>query len=428
MDKSEKIASLFESDNQSQSFGCVLFDLQEIDGKNIPQPGSGWASIEGGPAFRIHGVNDLLPTVKWWSNLSQEIFWKSGAVRNNKLKHSGYLRTDMSQILREIGLYGRQIPIVKVCEALSEIFYRVMTLAKEHFLLKEFNQSDLPSEIKTKLNLNDFPISNYVDEAMFRSYQDLVICDQDVSSLNNDSITVLLRRPRHFHAERILSSMIPVWKNDWEFTDAFPSNKEECIDFLVNSERPFVAKITINHYYASDNGFLNFANLLNPGIALGEGGRKKERNWVSQPELLYLSKFADITVEGAFFASGYQSLSLPFELPNYGELSIFSLSVGLLSECYWMAFASRSVNQKSKTKNLITPRACWLRAADRFLCFTSAMLLASVGIQILSYGAGAVLVRVRKNDYNKLIDLAPHCNLVLPVHFIEEAQKENYMR
>lgn len=63
-------------------------------------------------------------------------------------------------------------------------------------------------------------------------------------------------------------------------------------------------------------------------------GKSKERNWVSQPELLYLSKFTNISVEAAFLAKGYQSLEKMIELPYLGELSDFSYSVGLLLNVY----------------------------------------------------------------------------------------------
>jgi hypothetical protein len=114
MDKQEQLKNLFD-DTQKVKFGCVMFDLQEdSNGKLIPMPGNGWASIEGGSAYRIKNSGDLSNEVKWLTNLSQDVFWKTGVAKQTKLKYSGYLRTEVGQIMKELGLNPPKVPIITI--------------------------------------------------------------------------------------------------------------------------------------------------------------------------------------------------------------------------------------------------------------------------------------------------------------------------
>jgi len=422
--KKQYIQSLF-NDAHNVKFGCVMFDLQEVeDEKHIPLPGSGWASIEGEPAFRIKNTGDLSSEVKWLSNLSQEILWKSGVVKQPKLKHSSYLRTDVGQIMKELGLTPPTVPIAEVCEIISGLFNKVMKIAIEYYGLKSFNQKELYSELKTVLIGEDKSISIHVDESLSRAYQDLVICEKPLSKekLKEKQMFVTLKRPRYFHAKSIIDTSIPFYKGDWEFfgPDDLPAQTNKKIDFLAKLDRPFVAKVSINSFKQSNNLNVDLNKLLDLGEAIGEGGRPKDRNWACQPELLYLSKFADLNIDAAFVADGYQSLPNNISLPYLGELSDFSYSLGLLAENLWIGLASRSVNPQTRTKTLVTPRACWLKAADRFMTMTSAMMLSSAGFTVSSYGYGGVTLVIDESQIAQLIELAPYAGLSVPINLIEK--------
>jgi len=401
-------------------FGCVMFDLVEVEhSKFQPMPGSGWASIEGNDAFRFNNINELSENVKWWTNLSQEVLWKSGAVLQSKLKHSAYLRTDMGLIMKELGLQTQSVPIAETCKSLSEVFNKVMKLVIEFYGLEIFDQKELHAELKLILVGEDKNISSYVDEALIRAYQDLVVCEKNP---NKENYFITLKRPRYFHAKSVLETAVPYYDGDWDFLgpDDLPNTEDEKFDFLMAQNRPFVAKISINLVYFESKINLDITKLLNLGEAIGEGGKAKDRNWVSQPELLYLRKFADITIDAAFMAKKYENIENKVSLPYLGELSDFSYSLGLLSESVWLSLATRSVNPQTRSKTLVSPRACWLKASDRFLTLTSAMMLSAAGFTVVSYGYGAVTVNVSESEIPKLIEIAPHTGLSIPINLIEK--------
>lgn len=420
MNREDQFKNLFD-DNQKLKFGCVIFDSQEDqDGKRIPMSGSGWASIEGDKSFRIKSSGDLKNDVKWLTNLPQDIFWKSGLVKQTKLKPSNYLRTELVQIMKELGLLHPKITITDITEKLSQLFTKVMRLSIEFYGLNGFNQKDLPTEIRQKLCPDDKGISTYVDEALLRAYQDLVICEKPISKEKVNYIT--LKRPRYFHAKSILETSVPIVGDDWKFyaEGDMPVSTEEKLDFLMKKEKPFIAKVAIQSFIDPSNMNVDLSKLLNLGEAIGEGGKKKERNWVCQPEILYLSKFANLEISAAFVAEGYQPLDKNTRLPYLGELSDFSYSLGLLSECVWIGLSSRSVNPQTRSKSVVSPRACWLKAADRFMTLTSAMMLSSAGFVVNSYGYGGVTVIVEESKIAQLIEIAPHAGLCVPMNILEK--------
>lgn len=419
MDKKEVLENLFK-DEQQLRFGCVMFDLSDNNGKLTPLPGSGWASVEGSQAYRIKNTGDLSNDVIWITNLNQETLWKTKAVKENKLKYSGYLRTDLGQIMKELGLLLNKYKITEITEVLSQIFNKVMRLAIEFYNIKSFSQKDLYSEIRNSLFPEDKNISNYVDEALSRAYQDLVECERPIVNERVNFIT--LKRPRYYHAKTILDTAIPYSDGDWVFysNEEMPIDTNDKIKFLMNLEKPFIVKISINNFKELNNNNLELNKLLNLGEAIGDGGRPKPRNWVCQPELLYLNEFADLNIEGAFVADEYKKIEKNIELPYLGELSDFSYSLGILSECVWIGLATRSINPRNKSKTLVSPRACWFKAADRFMTLTSAMMLMSAGFNVISYGYGGVTVMVEDNKISQLIEIAPHAGLNIPMNILDK--------
>ncbi len=415
MNREEQLKLLF-ANNTNIKFGCVMFDTQ--DDKTLP--GQGWASIDGEEAFRINSTGDLSNSVKWLTNLTQDTLWKSGLVKQSKLKHSGYLKTDVNQIIRELGLADINLTIVEVCQKLSKIFSKVMKLAVKTYDLTELIHTDLPTEIKMKLYPNDRGISTPIDEALTRAYQDLVICERPI--IKEKVIYVNLKRPRYFHAKAILETTVPSNDENWTFLsdEDMPVKQDERIQFLLKENKPFIAKIDITSFKPQNNLNVDLSKLIVLGEALGDNGRKKERNWVSHPELLYLMQFANIEISAAFMAGRYKELDSFVKLPYLGELSDFSYSLGILSECLWLAISSRSLNPQTRSKSLVSPRACWLKSTDRFLSLTSAMMLASAGFTINSYGFGAVSVAIEESKIPYLIEIAPHAGLSVPINLINK--------
>ena len=68
----------------------------------------------------------------------------------------------------------------------------------------------------------------------------------------------------------------------------------------------------------------------------------------------------------------------------------------------------------------MSPRACWLKSADRFWTLESAMKLSAAGFEIHTYGYGGVTVIIEDDKISKLIDFAPHAGLVVPMNLVQD--------
>ena len=400
--------ALFEDSSQA-GFGCVLFDLMDLgDGRMSPMPGKGWASVGGQKASRINGLDDLASNVKWITNLDRATFWKTGCVKIKKLRESSFLRTDLGQLMRESGIMAKKVTIARVCELLSEIYSRTLSWGAAHYDTNNLREQEWTEEVRPLLAPLDGSVSMEVDEALRRSFVDYVSCS---SPRVEGGRLVTLKRPRLAHARDVLNSAIP--QGSWDFIapDEMPDEHAR-FDWLWQKQRPIVAKVAIKGF--GERCPSHVPPLLQLGEAIGEGGRKKERNWLTLQEIRYFSRYAKVEIQAAFIAEGWATFQGGKSLLEIGELSDFSLSLGLLAEAHWMSLATRSRNPATRSKTMVSPRAAWFRATDRFLCFSSALPLAASGFCVVSYGGGAVSVAVRPDNFVNLAEIAPACGLCPP--------------
>ena len=400
--------SLFE-DPSAGGFGCVFFDfVDQGDGKMGPLPGKGWASIGGEKAQRINSIDDLSSEIKWVTNLDRNTFWKSGCVRYSKLRESTYLKTDIGQIMREMGIVPKNVTTAGACEQVSEVLARTLAWGQSHYDVDQLSEQEWADEIRPRLYLADVSTDMEVDMALQRSYVDYIICS---SPKLDGGRMVTLRRPRLSHARTILNAAIPY--GGWEFiapTD-MPEDQDR-FNWLWAMQRPVLVKVAVKGYVDRCPGYV--VPLLQLGDALGEGGRKKERNWMTLQEVMYFSKYAKVEIQAAFVAEGWTSFGGNKRLLEVGELSDFSMSLGLLAEAHWMALAGRSRNPITRSKTMVSPRAAWFRTTDRFFCFSSALPLAAAGFNVISYGGGCVSVAARPENMAELAEVAAACGLNVP--------------
>lgn len=402
---------IFDSAEQS-GFGAVLFDLKETeDGLMRPQLGAGWASLKGQKAFRFQSYEELDSSVLWICNLDRQTFWKSGAIKIKRLKESVFFKTDMGALIREIGVNPKIVGPTVTVEKISFIYNKTFSLLKQHYKCHDFSEADLCDILKKMLIPDDVPLGLELDEALSRGFADFISCPQKI--LNNSNVMrVTLHRPRFTHAKQICESLIP--SGEWTFfSDTDLPEKEIRLNWLIEQKRPVLALVQLKGFLEKCPSYM--LPLLQTGDAIGTAGRKKERNWMTLQELRYFSRFMRIDIQCVFMSEHFDNFITAKELLNAGPLSDLSISIGLLAECHWLALSSRSRHPETKSKSMVSPRACWLRSADRFFCFTAAIPLAAAGFKVISYGNGSVTVAVEKEKISDLAQSAAGCGLLPPL-------------
>lgn len=386
------------SDNVT--FGAVVFDDDQ-------RPNSGWASVQGGAAYRIRGTGDLASDIYWWSNLDTKVFIKYGTIANPKLKRNDYLRPNMTQLHQELGLVTVRMPAARIAEITSEIFQRVMRLAKKHYGLIKPHELTLAIDLYNILVREDRSITPEIDEALHQSYQVWAKCENKTPQ---GSKMVTFRRPRIQHALDVLSTPIP--GEQWEFIDEKKMVAEsKRVDWLVNQSRPALVRASVKSVQYDVAKIVSFG-----------GGAREERAWMSHPELLMLSKFSNIKVDAVFLSNDYVTQEVNNAMFSGGSFGSLSVSNGILAENYWVALSSANTLKRfSKEKvSIFSPRSVWLSASDRFHTLLPALMMDGSGFCVRGYGRGMVTMAIQRGALMEARACAAAAGLNAPLYVHED--------
>jgi hypothetical protein len=388
-------------------YGAVIFD-DEI------RPGSGWASVRGKPAFRIKGTGDLASDIYWWTNLQTKTFVKYGALGNQKLKRDDYLKPTMNQLHQELGLTTVRMPISRIVEITSEIFERVMRMAFENYGLENPTELTLTEDLYDQLIREDKSISPDIDDALRESYQ---TWSQGAERPPEKAKLITFRRPRILHAQDVLATPIP--GDQWEFIDTKklpPESKR--VDWLVSQDRPALVRASVKNVQFEYSKVVCFG-----------AGLATSRNWMSHPELMMLSKFANVKVQAVFLACDYAPQKVYRQMITGGALGSLSISKGILAENYWIALASSRTTKKFARDKLVihSPRAVWLTASDRFHSLVPALMMDGSGFSVRGFGRGKVTVAVPRGAMHEARACAAHAGLNAPLYVSDDISVQSHL-
>jgi hypothetical protein len=417
-----------------KNHGCVLFDVEQDlgSGEWRAKPGAGWASVDGDTAFRVARVEDLSKDVMWLTNLDRDVHWRATLYNVPQIKDSKYLRLGVDQLMREIGVSPKAVGPAHSAEAVAEIFGRIMRLAREQCDRLGWGRGDLIQELSQGFGIHDAPHEDpLLDEAFSRSYQDRVDCHRPEKG--DTSRWVTLRRPRLLHAQQIIGKSFMVPNGPWRFIGEkdMPTKKDDRVEWVHREfgGAPFMVKVRkINFFRPLETDSCNPADLLKLGESFLPGRPRAPREWMPMPELLYMSKFADIDFDSVCVGSYYDELGFDI-LPELNGMMHHSYAWGVLAENMWLTYASRSINRQTQNKTLVSARATWLRAVDRFYCFVAAHQMSIPDVsKVLFYGSGGVTVACKEPDIGRLIQHGVDCGLQSPsssyLHWAKWGEKE----
>lgn len=383
--------------------GVMLYD-------NPNECTSGHASVNGTPATYVRQHSDLANNVIWITNGAFSQYISQGHRNVHNLRAPGFFRTQIPQIGADLGLDMGGANASSVAPVLSLIASRTFKLAAQSYEWKPnelANADTLHENIKSR-----FPRDAILNNpALERALQSAFQTDSALSRADfiPNSVFLTLRMNRLAHARKVLACPIP--DDAWEYVPGvrLPDTQRERLAFCVAHETPILAEVEIDMARADSQ----YAALA----AFGQKAtsRMALREWVSHPELVWLSRFAPLDIKSVFRSHHYKALPERAQLPAalMDPLLELSYSAGLLAENHWMSLASDEYNKLTKRKSL-TSRAVWLRAADRALCFTLAKKALDKGFTVTGYGTGAIRVRVQRSELLQTLEFAIENKLVAP--------------
>lgn len=397
-------------------FGCVRFDS---DDPNL----GGWASVCGRDAYRISSVGNLDNDTLWWTNLSFHAMYEANLNKTAYIKRTTYLNSWLQdgqvEICQGWGFLRRSHTEKAITEALSATFDRVMRFAGEHYGI-QYQRSvpmhdNLADELRCKILPDKDPhIGPEVDGALWAAHQYYNYC---VTPHYNREETVVVRFavPAVAYAHEMLNAIVPADQVEFVPAEKLPPANQR-LEWVVNHPRPALARVTVSNVHPDYVNVIAFANGAKAG---------SNRSWVSQPELLLLSKYATVEISALFLFGGYEALPDESALPRFTALQAMTPTAEIITTNHWLGLARENcfrLEPKSNDARAVSPRAAWMTAIDRFVMFTYALQLHRAGILVRRYGAGAVTVLVPKHNYRDAYEIASAVGLIAPPTLVSDIQ------
>lgn len=386
-------------------FGVAIFD-------NPKDPAGGWACLAGSESFRFRQPSDLPNDCLWVCSVDGMEYMRR-LSKMHHLRPSDFFRSSLKHIAADLGLHidgeGRFGSVATVASPkLAKVVHRAALIAAQVYGWSDpqeiFRADNLYEDIRK--NIAQPPaVHHFMRSALLSAYQSYSSPDWG-SDYEPDSIVVTLRMNRLLYAQQILLTSVP--DGAWAYIDS-PIDLNAALD----PDGPTLVEATVET--------ANIDPSISALLAFGSqpGRRGALRRWISQRELMWLSKYARVTVTRAYKAAGSILLPERVHLPQAltaDPLFSLSLSAGLVAECHWTAFCTPTFNPRlpNSEKKEVSVWGVWLRAADRAMSFDLALAAHRRSFYVLGYGNGSVLVRLQRSRLPDLLEFAMENNIAHP--------------
>lgn len=371
-------------------FGVAYFDLQDVTSGGVCY------STHGG-FRRFQSGGDLMNLI-WVTNLDM-VPKQLPSLRSNK-----FLQTKLTTLAEDLGveLTGfKQVNgvdkggMVDVARVLNHTRDLVVAAYPWKAPDREWNKPRLSECIAEVLPSIERPAPQ-IEVALRGAYQSWSSPPMQPRLMyDRGSRMIYFRRNRVQHALDIMRTPLPI--NGWVKRE--PPGLS--LDSLLDPGQPTLVEVAIEWRHAD-------AELVSL-IAFGaDASNTVIRRWVSQIELIWLLKYARITVLSAYTAHAAAPLPVQLQLPNViaGD-PIYQLSIphGLVAEAHWTGLA-RPVYNRMKRQSDPTTTSVWYRAMDRAISFQMALAAKELGGNVSGYGSGGVQVRLENLSVQQLLEVA----------------------
>lgn len=370
-------------------FGLAMFDLED-------ESSGGVCYSSAGGYRRFQSSADLSNTTLWVTNLKKF----NQPVHN--LRTDSFLGSRLDAIAADLGveLAGfKQVDgidkggMVDVARALTQTRDLAYAAYPWKDLDRQWRFGRLSEAIAEVLPAMEVPQANLI-AALKGAYQNYSAPPRTLQTYEEGSRYITLRRNRVQHAMELLRTPVP-------YAGWHTLGPNTPLEAFMDPARPTLVHVNIEWRNAGQD----MVNLIAFGADIG---KPEMRRWVSQVELLWLVRYARITVLGALMASEARALPIQLQLPAVvgGDYVYWmSLANGLVAESHWKGLVSPKWNPKRRDKDY-SVAGVWIRAMDRAISFQMALAAHENGAAVQGYGSGAVSVRVPNGSVQQLLELA----------------------
>lgn len=378
------------------SFGCMIFDSTQ-------EHGAGWGCCANQPeATRRRGTSDLATDTVWLTNLDYDTTARAGLSNHVRFRRSDYMREPLSQLARRHSLQNPH----EIASFGAKVFERVVQISMHCLRMEHIPRFALRNGIRSLIAGNDpcypYEVYNAISEAI--SYN--TNCER-LWRPEEETIKYF-KLPQRDHAMAILSTPLPAG----EFTrwpGALPGTSDEVNEWMNEVAKPGLFKVTAKNFDETFNRLINYGD--------SPANERSQRRWVTNEELMLLSRFGEISVHDAFIASSICNLSALIDvLTKLPDAADMSLSAGLFAENLWAAAGTNLPNRTAETAdtksiNAFTP---YLRAMDRLICLQAARKIEEMGMEVVGYASGAIRVNCHDKSDHDMVVASIHAGCIPP--------------
>lgn len=394
-------------------YGCLIWDDPCIHT-------TGWKAVGEGAAGRVNiqGTADLSSDTVYLTNMQYQMSKESGLSGNYRFKMDNYLREGIIQLAERHGIDEPR----SVTELGSKIFSRCMAASRK--LLSIADDEEFLPEYSLKQGYRD--IIGFGRDEVFTTGMAKIIneatsyytnCERDAWRSKENLIGVF-RVPQRSHAYNVLNAALPYGDFVEVPQNELPGPKADrdvvqhwLATYGMNDGMPGLFKITCKSFEPRFNRLISFGS--------GAGGTDAyKRQWISTPEVVFLSAFAEIVIHEAYISKSVFRLSPALKLlERLPPQTDVSLSMGLCFENLWTGMCQKSSYRSSPPspdKVFANPFLPFLRAQDRIELFKKALVFSEAGYEVAGYSTGALRINMRNQSPAEIYNFCRQQRVIPP--------------
>jgi hypothetical protein len=409
------------TDSQQNSgelrYGCLVFD-------DPCAHNSGWKAVEEGKGSRVtlDGTSELSTDIVWITNMGYTISRESGLDGNYRFLTRDYLREDLEKMAQRHGIDKQDQRAV--AEFGAKILSRTLRVSQK--LLDADSSEDFLPKFALKRGFREIiglgrdpfyttEMAKRIEEAISFNTN----CEREQYIPAGEDIIGYFRIPAREHCLAVMDVPLPFGDFREIPRQALPdpkASREDVQKWLVQvaGNRPGLFKITCRNFETRFNGLINYGNYGEAATGLNS----YKRQWVSSPELAFLTAFSEITVHQAFVTDSIYQLNQQMKLVRQlSPVTDMSVTMGVFFENLWTGICTRSSSRGTAPSpdkvpiNVFTP---FLRAMDRIRLFDKALEFSEAGFDVAGYASGTLRVSIRDHDPARVYDTCVKTRMIPP--------------
>lgn len=376
-------------------FGAVFLDNpKEING--------GWACVHGGKPFYFSKREDLPSNIIWVTTLD----WAAqSSVRNiHNLRRNDFLRTPLARIAADMGVRSDGHNGRHAAQLMSGVVQRTCSLTAQAYGFEQPDEKFKHDTLADAVRAHHVPLQParaHVHPALMSAYQ---VNSQPswVADFDDTRVVVTLRKNRLHYFTGLMDRALPDDSWNESYRSKSLNTAKGVLDKLLDEDKPCLVEAMVELRGSN----MELATLAAYGSPTGP--RQVLRKWISQPELRWLVKVANVQIQSAMICEKSRRLPAHLEVPQLlrqDPLFALSTSAGLVVESHYQALSTMpfDTRQRRKYTNSVV---VWLRAYDRAEMFAAACEALRNDFIPLIYGNGSMTLRVKKSRLPELVGFA----------------------